>query len=301
MPTYPTSTGSLNYIAYPAGPTATGTNVTASGSANTKGSYTEFIASSPFAAQTIWLMVHAATNNSALHLTDIATGAGGAETVVIANLMYSHRGTTSANAIGFHCHIPLAIPTSTRIALRTQSTTGSNVSQVSVGLSASNGAVGLTATETIGVNTSTSHGTTVDAGGTANTKGSYGELSASTGALYQCATVVLSDAGGGASGGVSHCVDIATGAGGAEVVLMPDLRTHTATTWLVPDQVAYTLLTYIAASTRIAARASCDSNSSPLRTVDVSIVGGTAPAESSGLTIAIQSPAIIWPGGCASY
>lgn len=287
MPTYPTSNTGLNYVTYPAGPTASGNNVSANASANTKGSYVEFVASSPFACQKIIVFALGATNSSGAHLFDVAIGAGGAEVVKIANITGQHFGTTSSNAMHGQWMFPFAIAGSTRIALRTQSNIGSHTLEIAVTLVASSGAVGLTSTETVGVDTTTSFATTVDPGGTASTKGAYAQLSASVGSTWQWVFILTTNIAHGQSGGIRWAIDFAIGAGGAEVVLIPDLRAHGATTWLIPSPTGYWVLTYIASSTRIAVRASCSINTATARLIDIAAIGGIAPSEGgSGVSFA---------------
>lgn len=282
MTAYPTSASGLNYITYPAGPTPTGTTLTAAGSSHTKGSYTAFTASSSFAAQLVSLFALITSNQATDYLFDIATGAGGAEVVVIANLALTHLGTTTSPGVYGEWSVPLAIASSTRIAGRCQCSTASDVVELALTLVASNGAVGCTSTETIGADTSTTTLAQVDPGGTANTKGAYTQLSASTGIVYQVIMPIIHEIAHNTSGSVRWALDIATGAGGAEVVLIPDLRLKSNTTWLINGPASYTFLTYIAASTRIAARASCSVNTATLRLCNVGAVGAVAPAESGG-------------------
>lgn len=302
MPTYPTSAAGLNYASYnDASSTPTGTSLTANASAHTKGVYSAFIASSGFDAQQITIEAITTSNAATDYLFDIATGAGGAEVVVIANIGATHFGSTSSVAVWGHWEIPFAIAASTRISGRCQCSTGGDVIELVITLVGSNGAVGCTATETIGAVTGSTTLTQIDPGGTANTKGSYTALTASSGIIYQAIAPLFHEISHNTSGSVRWAVDIATGAGGAEVVLIPDLRLKSNTTWLINGPSAYAFLTYIPASTRIAVRAACSVNTATLRLFNAGAVGSVAPAEAAGIAIAIQSPAIIWPGGCASY
>jgi hypothetical protein len=128
----------------------------------------------------------------------------------------------------------------------------------------------------------------VDPGASINTKGStYSEMTSSSSAITQSLTCMFSMGGNTAPQTFLAAVDISTGAGGAEVVLVPDLRLSgrdlvAGSGVLMVAPRSYTMLTYIAASTRIAVRASSNINDATDRLFDVALVAGTAPAEGSG-------------------
>jgi len=282
MSAYPTSATGLNYISYPQGPTTASTTLTANASNNTKGSYVQMVASSPFAVQNVITTANATTNTNNLHyLIDLATGAAASEVVVIANLTLSHFGTTTG-AVTPSWQVPLAIANGTRIAMRCQCSTGSSTVNVAVTLVDSNGAPGLTSTVTTGPATGTSLAVSVDPGGTADTKGSYSEVVTSTASAYQWLMLMTHDFGHNSAQGAIWCLDVATGGSGSEVVLIPDLRVRMPSTWLIAGLVSYSVLTYIASSTRIACRASCSINTATSRLIDVGVVTGVAPSEPSG-------------------
>lgn len=95
--------------------------VTANASANTKGTYTQIVASTP--TDICGLLVNiglGATGRG--YLMDIAIGAGGSEQVVIPNMpLQQFRSTGNPDMVFF---IPIKIPKGSRIAVRTQSSTG---------------------------------------------------------------------------------------------------------------------------------------------------------------------------------
>lgn len=285
MSAYPPNAGSLNYITYPVGPTVPGSTLTANASNNTKGSYVQFIASSPFAAAQEFVKLTTQPSATQNILVDVATGAAASEVVVIANIAASQAGTITTTTAGAW-QFSLTIAASTRIAMRMQSTIGGNTCAATITLIATGGMVGLSNTETIGVSTSTSLGTQIDPGGTANTKGSYSQISASTGLVYQYLALILSNPGHGNLSGAAWCMDVATGAAASEVVLIPDLRMDGVSAGAATVEIAaptgWSLITYIAASTRIAVRASCSINTATTRLFDASIVGGPASPESAG-------------------
>jgi hypothetical protein len=289
MACYPQSAAGLGYITYPVGPTTTGVTLTASASANTKGSYTEIAASSSFACTAVQVHILLTTSTDGLQfLTDIATGAGGAESVVIPDIILDNPINTGGSSFGSGFWVlPLAIAASTRIAGRIACSTGSSTAVIVVTLTAAGGQPGITSFTNYGSASGDSGGTAIDPGGSAETKGAYVELSASTGAIIQALTSMYSLGGNTGAQSARWAIDVATGAGGAEAVLIPDLRLSCRD---IPNALSsgalmprsHSVLTYIAASTRLAVRASCNITDATDRLFDIALLAGTAPAETSG-------------------
>jgi hypothetical protein len=286
MAYYPQSTSGLNAITYPAGPATAGFTVTADSTDNSKGAYTEIVASAPFTANAITVAVQVTVGTAGrLFLLDIATGAAAAETVVVPNLILE--GTSSSSS-AYGCgwiRIPLRIVAGQRVSVRCQcSASSTTIGQVSMTLIAAGGVDGITSFVNYGADTSDSGGTQLDPGGSANTKGSWVQLTASSSAITQWLSL-LTTYGHTTVSTCSWAVDIGTGAAASEVVLVPDLRVTSATNsgsqpTLQPK--SQELLTYIAAGTRIAARCSCSISTSTARLLDVALLAGTAPSESAG-------------------
>jgi hypothetical protein len=282
MAHYPTSATGLAATSSPVGPTASGTTVTA-GSANVKGSYVEFVASLGFTANRVTILVLATIVAAPRqYLIDLATGAAGSESVVVPNLMTEGSPSSGASPHGeLHVALPLAVASGTRIALRCACSTASDtIGQLSVTCAAAGGTPGCTAFVNAGADTSDSGGTAVDPGGTANTKGSYTQLTASTGAVAQVLVPLATVRGNAAATTAQWAFDVATGAGGAETVLVPDIRLGTAGAAEVRLNLRAVppLLTYIASGTRIAVRASCDITDATDRLLDAAVLIATAPA-----------------------
>lgn len=285
MATYwPQSASGLNVVTYPAGPTVAGTLVTSSASTNTKGSYTQLIASTSFTTNRIELSstANAASGNGMAALIDLATGAGGSESVVISNLAAD---IGEAGELIFTADFPLAVASGTRVAARFQANVGSRTVRLNVTAIAAGGMPGMSSFTTYGADTSDSGATGVDPGGTTNTKGSYTEITSSSSALAQWMMAVIAFRGNAQPLSFSWAVDIATGAGGAETVLYSDLRVCERE--VLTFRMGYTgrmqgFLTYVPASTRLAARASCTTNDATDRLIDVELIAGTAPTEPAG-------------------
>jgi hypothetical protein len=148
-----------------------GANATSSASANTKGSWTQAIAST--AAETHFIQVHGSAVSAGVGaLLDVGVGGAGAEVVVVSNLLIGASARAnggSATGIAAQYNIPIRIPKGSRIAFRNQATTGSTLSRNFASLfsapvgehpSTPSGVV------TLGVDTATSRGVAVTADNT---------------------------------------------------------------------------------------------------------------------------------------
>lgn len=279
---YPQSASGLQYIGYPVGPNSRSLQLGADASANTKGAYAQFVASSPFGCNRITIICQnpEVTNAGRQWLYDLATGAGGAETVLVPNMCVSNGG--GFNAVQ-HVQIPLDIPASTRIVARCQCSTGGDDIFVGIQLEKAGDTPGPTSYVNYGSNTGDSGATSVDPGGTVDTKGAYSAITTSTSAVTQILVLMFTTAGNTVPQTAIWSLDLATGAGGAETVLIPDLKIAAVmqTTTGAMSTRGLTFLTYIAASTRVAVRASCNINDATDRLIDVALLAATAPAEAA--------------------
>lgn len=159
--------------ALPATPGAqsAGVTVTGSGSANTKGSYSELITSTTYDSYGFWLSVYntraSATDTSTL--LDVSFGAAASEVDVLSNFMCGFINANATNGGPQLSFIPLFVPKGTRIASRLQSVQTSKTANVGIWLNG--GATGpcpiFTACDTYGADTT-------DSGGTAHTPGNSG-------------------------------------------------------------------------------------------------------------------------------
>jgi len=95
---------------------------TSGASANTKGSWTQIIASTTKKVVALSALIDMYGVNS---LWDIGTGSAGSEVVLIANVP----GTQYAMEV---YHIPILIPAGTRVAVRGQASTASSTALVAV-------------------------------------------------------------------------------------------------------------------------------------------------------------------------
>lgn len=299
MTHYPQSAVGLQYKTYPVGPTANELVLTAAGSANTKGSYSQLVSSMDFTTNRVYVVMTFGDNAGRRWLIDVATGAGGAEAVKIPDIIAeSTNATTSWSP--HHWWFPWEVTSGTRVALRCQCTSASQQLTISITFQATGETPGIPVFTALGVAAGDSGAQNVDAGGTANTKGAYSQLVASSAAVTQFLLLAwTSDANTGPTN-TRWAIDIATGAGGAEVVLIPDTRTGNANfagaaTAMQHHSAGF--LTYIAASTRIAVRASCGTNTDVDRDIDVALYVAPAPTESGTQGLMVYPG---WTGGMAA-
>lgn len=199
-----------------------GTTVTSSATAHTKGSWIQVDASTSFDASLLVLYV-AVQYQDTLYLFDIGIGAAGSEQVIVPNLLVSQ-----STAVTTEVFLPIAIPAGSRIAVRSQDNFGSSTSYVT-GLLIAGGFANDPPYNTItayGVSTAGSTGTTVDAGGTANTKGSWTQIVASTTTTMKALIVsaIRNTPGTAMVADYSQLVDIAVGASGSEQIIVPNMR-----------------------------------------------------------------------------
>lgn len=196
--------------------------VTSSATAHTKGPWTQLSAATGFNAAA--LLLHLGTGfNDTRYLVDIGIGTAGSETVIVPNLMVG-----IPSGICHSIFLPLSIPAGVRLAARSQDNFGSSTVMITGSLFAGGFAnmpafSGLT---DYGTNTATSGGTTSDAGATANTKGAFVQLTAST--LYAHKGLLVAamrpTPGTAMAADYAQLTDVAIGAAGSEQGLMFNLR-----------------------------------------------------------------------------
>lgn len=242
-----------------------GTTITASGSTNTKGSWTQLVAS--LGADCCWVLIEIGTPNTGVRkiLVDIGVGAAASEQVVVSNLQVLTQSSGTGDDIKFS--FPLQIPAGSRVSARSQSATAS--AAVTVKMTCFDGAFtmmeGVAGLDMLGVSTATSVGTNVTPSATANTKGSFAQLIASTARDYCGLVVVVGPAG---TAGDIYLVDIAIGAAASEQVIIPNVRMAFSTT--ITASPIYIPMA-VPAGTRISARAQASAASG---TATVVAVGG---------------------------
>jgi hypothetical protein len=111
-----------------------GTTITASGSTNTKGSYTELTSSTSKAIKGFFITFHgqnALTRATGFYLVDIAIGAASSEVDIVKNHPNAIRGEDSTSPRPYISQFfPIPIPAGTRLSARLQS----NVASATLGV-----------------------------------------------------------------------------------------------------------------------------------------------------------------------
>jgi len=198
-----------------------GTVVNASASANTKGAWTELIASTGFAYAGFQLFANTDTNNEDF-LIDIAIGAAASEKIVADNIF---SGTYRAHA-AVMLQIPVGIPAGSRISARVQSNVGSAtcvISGIGYAVGFASPLIGPHSRMiSMGAATASTTGVDVNAGATANTKGAWSELVASTSADFASLVVSMGSNKNGVPAIALFLFDIGVGAAGSEKVIVPN-------------------------------------------------------------------------------
>lgn len=251
-----------------------GTSVTASATANTKGTYAQLIASTAFNANGVLVMLDDQAANID-YLIDLAVGAAASEQIIASNLLAS--GATGTVAYGMNYFLPIEIPAGVRLSARCQSGTAvANVVRVSLVLFGQglNAPSGLSRIDTYGAATADSGGTSIDPGGVANTKSTYTQIVASTSASMQYLILAFGSQQHGTRTSCSWLVDVAIGAAASEQIILPNLALNCSSS---PDVVAPQfygpLPISIPAGTRIAARAQSDLITATVRLFDMIAYG----------------------------
>ena len=135
--------------------------LTASGSINTLGSYSQLIASTAATYHGFWIHLRAASSSTATYMLNIATGAGGAESVIIPNYFFINCN----GAVGQLAWFAVKIAAGTRIAANVQSTAASQTVVLELWGDATTTPPFLNTTAVAyGANTGTTLGTSVTTG-----------------------------------------------------------------------------------------------------------------------------------------
>jgi hypothetical protein len=252
--------------------TSDGTPVTVA-STNTKGSWITVVDPVPYHVTGLIVNVRQSVAGSPSCLVDLGVSTTGGTTnmnVVVPDLLFSSRlGHPSAQ------WIPITIPVGVRLNVRCQSTSTTNIPQVTVTLIGGTFAGGPTYSKMLayGVNTADSGGTEVDPGGTANTKpASYTTIAASTTSAAKWLFIAFAAAADSAKVDCSWLVDIATGAASSEIILIPDILVgaQTASDVITP-QLAGPFPVDIPVGTRLSARCQCSTNVDVDRDLDMAL------------------------------
>lgn len=237
-----------------------GVTVTASGSSNTKGSYTQLVAA--LSRTAIGILLQFRGNSAAYTLFDIAIGGAGSEQVVVPNLP----GSVSLASNGDTCvSIPIYIPAGSRVSARMQAGVGGNTLVMKAHFITDN-FCGMQAPQrwvNWGADLATSHGTAVVSSGSVNTKGSWVQLVAASEITTKWLIVAPQITGTARN----FAVDIGVGGAGSEQVILSNLKYVNASLGILIGPFPFS----IPAGSRVAVRAASDIATS---TTFLEVLGG---------------------------
>jgi hypothetical protein len=252
-----------------------GTSITAAASADTKGSYSQIIASTAFDAHAMLLHVGRETGTAGIQfLIDLAVGGAGSEQIIIPNYLFSRGNNESSDAAIL---LPISIPAGSRIAARCQCSTASAVVKITLHLFGGDlwTPGGLSRVEACGAVTTDSGGSGIDPGASANTKGAYGPLITSTAFDYKGIFVCIGGNKNSVIGTLTRGrMDISVGPSSSEQVILPDLQfvAGTAGDAYMPGVYPFFPIA-IPAGSRIAVRAQSSNTDATDRIFDVVVYG----------------------------
>jgi hypothetical protein len=240
------ATGSANSV------TPAAVTVTASATPHTKGSWTQLIASTSHAAETLVVTILPGTAQSGQNRStqlDIGIGAAASETVLIPDIQVGH--TLNLTSFVF----PISVAAGTRISARCRSATASQTVGVLLSLrQAGDHSAAPTTATAYGVNAAASQGTTLTIAGAINTESAWTEISASTADDISRMVVTLGAAGGTTLADAAGNVDIGYGASSSEVEVVTDIPYEMSSAEQIRPMVAFPYSVTIPAGSRLVAR-----------------------------------------------
>lgn len=249
--------------------------------ANTKGAWTQVISSTTYDSSVITIIADGTLGSNVGNnmCVDIGIGASGSELAIIQNLtVQCYNGVNTYTPQMAAYQFPFGFPAGTRIAARGQSSGTTDVVGAHVSLfdSGFNQVDIASIVDTYGFQTGSTIGTQVDPGATANTKGAYATITSST-SYDLCGFCIGFDSQNSSWSGTSlvWACDVAVGASGSEVIIVPNLemfafRFSTTTSFMAPTHF-YPIM--IPAGSRIAVRGQCNTATSPDRLMGVTFYG----------------------------
>lgn len=250
--------------------TSRGTTVTASSTANTKGSWAQLVAATTYDASGLVVFINKLASSD--FLVDIGIGASGSERIIVPDLVAGYYTRYQAAVY----YVPISIPAGVRIAARCQSISGGAtlsvlVSLLSQGFLPSSSLGRVTA---YGANTADSGGTSVDPGGVAHTKNAYSQINGATANPIRALAIGIGCQENGARTQGFWLVDIAVGAAGSEKIILPDVHLSAELTIdsITPSALGVFFID-IPAGVRLAARAQSSITDATDRLFDIVLYG----------------------------
>jgi hypothetical protein len=251
-------------LSYGVAAASAGVTLTMAGAINTKSAWTELTSSTPF--DSFGITVQGGMLN--IGSFDVGLGGAGSEQIIVPDFYQGFRLSGLKTM-----HFPIAIPAGSRIAGRYQNAQILTAARMNVLLSEGDVNRGFSQIVTYGFVSGTSRGTEIDPGSTANTKGAWVELVASTGKDIRAFAIMIGDQGlNRGSVSADWLIDIGIGAAGDEQVLIPNWwAKHNYAGGAVPLEPANSEWFWqpIPAGSRVSARAQSSWTTASTRKLDV--------------------------------
>lgn len=255
------------------GATNYGVAAVAATPAHTKGVYSVLRSALPWDVGGLWLQSHDNGDNAS-YLVDLSVGATSAEQVAISNLYMAAPATDRIS--GHSLYIPMRFAKGTQLSIRSQSSFASSGIILAAQFMGStfSGFPGYSRMTTYGADTATTGATvsSLDPGGTANTKSAYQTITASTTNAIKALYLNI-DIRNTAATSALWRVDIAMGA--SDTIIIPDLTLHADATsdqlanhWIGPFFVS------IPAGVALKVRAQCSITDATDRVIRAVIIYG---------------------------
>lgn len=196
-----------------------------SGGVGVKGSWTEAIASADFDATQLGIQLRQGSASYTRMVFDVGIGAAGSEVVLIPDLLVD----TGNSAPAITAVFPVSIPAGTRVSLREASSASGHASggQIWLGDGRTRVAKNYFA---MGKGGTGYEGTTLDPGGTANTKSAWVELEDSTPNRADLLWLAVGIRDNATPSAYAWKIDIGVGAASSEVVEINELSLAANTT-----------------------------------------------------------------------
>ena len=256
--------------------TSEGTVVTASGSTNVKGLWTELIASTTFNSIG-FLTTIASGSGAAQWLVDIGIGLTNEERVIVPDL---HVAAGRAEQVGASLFIPVYIPKSSRVSARCQSSVANANISVCLNFMSESFVTPqpCSAVEAYGADLTDSGGTSIDPGGTLNTKPStWTQLIASTSRTALFMFLCIGNRANGTMTTANWLLDIGFGPAGSERLILSNIHCSANTTSdTLSIQGIGAVPVFVPKNTRVSARAQCSITDATDRLIDVVAYGVSA-------------------------
>lgn len=227
--------------------------VTTSSSVHTKGAWTQLVAATTydFSGVIVWFDWADAAGRE--YMIDVGVGAAGSETVIVPNLALSRCSTTDRL---FHScvYLPISIPAGSRLSLRAQSgVSGAYTMYVAVQGLVGGAPLGLSSVAAIGAVPSLTDGVSV-APGANGTWGGWTEVTAACANDIKHLSAHMGSQGRATGTQQFWTLQVATGASGAEQILIDTMFTAETNVGIFMPQYPHGFFVDIPQGTRLSVR-----------------------------------------------